>query len=640
MTAAISFKKSLKDFPRLERLSPATGFMEFAGRAGARRQRDPKTTEPATTMNTFMKNAPRILKQNAPPLLKVSRRLLALTTSFLVGAWLGGTGLRAQAQPLTWLGGFEGINSGWTPADPIIAAGPGSLVTMVSGKIAIHNKQGAKLFEQNLGAGGFWWPVGGDQVAEPWVIYDPHTDRFMAVAAEKGNENGFIYLAVSKDSTPTGSADWHKYALQTPANGGVPSPDYPSTNPGYPKAAVDDKALYITTKYLLNTGFSHNRITAIDKLPLLAGNPVDVVFEHDFTTHFGALHPVMVYDPAAPMYFVTQDPNVETVSIYSLADVLTASPSLDVSTLVVDAYDQPPDVPQLGSTERLFNRGSRFMSGVVRNGSLWTAHAITDPAVDGESVVRWYQFDITGMPATDAILVQRGNVDPGPGIHTWVPHINVDADGNMGLGFSVGGASQYAAIGYTGRRVDDPAGYTLPVQIARAGAAPYTFGGWGEYSGLAIDPNGYTFWLFHEYPAKLKNARTLNWRTFVGAFEVIPPPPPADPLHCGDLDRSAANSGKNNWKATVVITMHDGNHAPAQGATVSIQWSGGASSSSSAVTDANGRCTFISGNISKQSPNATLTITSASHATLTYFVAANHDPDGDSTGTSITVNKP
>jgi hypothetical protein len=118
-----------------------------------------------------------------------------------------------------------------------------------------------------------------------------------------------------------------------------------------------------------------------------------------------------------------------------------------------------------------------------------------------------------------------------------------------------------------------------------------------------------------------------------------PPPPPANPLHSGDLDGSSANSGKN-WKATVVITMHDGNHAPVANATVSIQWSGGASGSSSPVTDANGRCTVISGNISKQSLSATLTITSVTHATLTYSAAANHDPDGDSNGTSITVNKP
>lgn len=120
----------------------------------------------------------------------------------------------------------------------------------------------------------------------------------------------------------------------------------------------------------------------------------------------------------------------------------------------------------------------------------------------------------------------------------------------------------------------------------------------------------------------------------------VAPPPPADPLHSGDLDGSATNSGKNNWKATVVVTMHDGNEQPVQGATVLIAWGGGASGTASLVTDASGRCTFVSGNITKSSPNATLTITGATHSTLTYSAVVNHDPDGDSNGTSITVNKP
>ncbi|MBN8247877.1 MAG: SBBP repeat-containing protein, partial [Verrucomicrobia bacterium] len=120
----------------------------------------------------------------------------------------------------------------------------------------------------------------------------------------------------------------------------------------------------------------------------------------------------------------------------------------------------------------------------------------------------------------------------------------------------------------------------------------------------------------------------------------LPPPPPSNPLHGGDLDGSSANSGKNSWKATVVVTLHDGNEQPIPGATVSVAWGGGAGGAANAVTDANGRCTFVSGNISKSSSSATLTITGASHPTLTYSAAANHDPDGDSNGTSITVSKP
>jgi hypothetical protein len=525
--------------------------------------------------------------------------------------------------PPTWLGGFEGVYSGWIPADPIIAAGPGSLVTMVNGRIAIFNKQGTKLFEQNLGAGGFWTAQGADQVVEPWVIFDPHTSRFFAIARDIGSNLGYVYLAVSKTSTPAGSADWYKHRLHLPGAG--------ETYPALPKAGADAQALYISVQYF----GSHSEVIGIPKAPLLTGGPVSMVYHEAFQA-WGPPYPALVFDPLAPMYFVTQDPNSETVTIHALPDILNPL-SLTTTTLNVAPFDQPPDVPQLGSDVLLETGGSRFLSGVVRNGSLWTAHTILDPAVGNEAVVRWYEFDVAGFPG-QATLAQSGNVNDGPGIHTCYPAINVDADGNMGLTFSVGRADQYAAIGYTGQRVTDPAGFTLPVQIARAGESFYTASAWGAYGGLAIDPIDDTFWLFHQYPIKQKG-NSGSWRTFVGAFDLVPPAPPANPLHCGDLDGSSVNQSGSKWRATVVVTMHDGNHAPVQGASVTVQWSTGASAT--AATAANGQCTFTLSNLSRQStPSVNLTITNATHTILTYDAGENHDMDGVSNGTIIVVPRP
>lgn len=131
---------------------------------------------------------------------------MALAFAALVSGWMPALHSASQAQAPELLKGFEGIYSASVPADPIIAAGPDSLVTMVSGKIAIFSKEGAKLFEQNIGAGGFWWP-GADQVAEPWVIFDPHSERFMASAAEFGDGKGRLHLAVLRDPYPRSSSD-------------------------------------------------------------------------------------------------------------------------------------------------------------------------------------------------------------------------------------------------------------------------------------------------------------------------------------------------------------------------------------------------------------------------------------------------
>lgn len=109
-------------------------------------------------------------------------------------------------------------------------------------------------------------------------------------------------------------------------------------------------------------------------------------------------------------------------------------------------------------------------------------------------------------------------------------------------------------------------------------------------------------------------------------------------VHVGDLD-ATNTGGKSGWRATITITLHDGNHGPVSGATVSGAWSDGYSGNSSCTTGTNGQCGVTSGNIPKRKTSATFTVTNVSGA-LTYQSSSNHDPDGDSNGTSITVFRP
>jgi hypothetical protein len=60
------------------------------------------------------------------------------------------------------------------------------------------------------------------------------------------------------------------------------------------------------------------------------------------------------------------------------------------------------------------------------------------------------------------------------------------------------------------------------------------------------------------------------------------------------------------------------------------------------VSDANGQCVFTSSPIHKRYSPVSLTVTSVMPPTadLHYQPAFNHDPDGESNGTSISVLKP
>lgn len=116
-------------------------------------------------------------------------------------------------------------------------------------------------------------------------------------------------------------------------------------------------------------------------------------------------------------------------------------------------------------------------------------------------------------------------------------------------------------------------------------------------------------------------------------------PSTATTTHVGDLDRLSVSNG-STWTANVTITIHDNNHGLVSNATVSGSWSNGTTGSASCATNSNGQCTVSRSGLAKRISSVSFSVTSVSHATLTYSSSNNHDPDGDSNGTSIVIPKP
>jgi hypothetical protein len=110
-------------------------------------------------------------------------------------------------------------------------------------------------------------------------------------------------------------------------------------------------------------------------------------------------------------------------------------------------------------------------------------------------------------------------------------------------------------------------------------------------------------------------------------------------MHVGDIDGTTEVKGKN-WNAIVVITIHDNNHKPVANATVNGNWGNAYTGTGSCITNTSGSCTIKSGRAAKDSSVITFTVGSISHSSLPYVSTNNHDPDGDSNGTTITIQKP
>ena len=70
---------------------------------------------------------------------------------------------------------------------------------------------------------------------------------------------------------------------------------------------------------------------------------------------------------------------------------------------------------------------------------------------------------------------------------------------------------------------------------------------------------------------------------------------------------------------------------------MNVDWPAGFAGDTSCDTNISGQCSVISGNIANRNKSVTLTVTGVNDPG--YYSMDNHDPDGDSDGTMITVFK-
>ena len=112
-------------------------------------------------------------------------------------------------------------------------------------------------------------------------------------------------------------------------------------------------------------------------------------------------------------------------------------------------------------------------------------------------------------------------------------------------------------------------------------------------------------------------------------------------MHVGDLDGSSQRIMGKNWKAIVTVAVHDSDELPLANVIVSGYWNGDSSDTKSCFTDANGQCNVTSGKLNdSQQGNVTFSVDDLSLAPYSYQSADNHDQDGDSDGTAISVSGP
>jgi hypothetical protein len=175
-------------------------------------------------------------------------------------------------------------------------------------------------------------------------------------------------------------------------------------------------------------------------------------------------------------------------------------------------------VPQPGVAQRLDAQGDKIMARLVyrRIGdreSIVAAHSVDTSA--GGGGVRWYEFRIDRQRAVS--VLQQGTFAPDDRFR-WLPSATMDRLGNIGIGYSFGGADAFPGQRFAGRRADDPAGrLTLREAILVDGQGAQNAIRWEDYTQTAIDPaDDCTIWYVGDYMKP--GAATYSSR--IGAFRL------------------------------------------------------------------------------------------------------------------------
>lgn len=118
------------------------------------------------------------------------------------------------------------------------------------------------------------------------------------------------------------------------------------------------------------------------------------------------------------------------------------------------------------------------------------------------------------------------------------------------------------------------------------------------------------------------------------------PPPRAEVIHIGDIDGEAIDDDPPGgfWRATVTFYVEDQDGQPVEGADVHAFSSTGQTLPDICTTDASGHCTQDQG--STTGDRRVIWVTDIVKTLTTYDSTLNTDPDGDSDGTTIVIEKP
>jgi len=175
-------------------------------------------------------------------------------------------------------------------------------------------------------------------------------------------------------------------------------------------------------------------------------------------------------------------------------------------------------VPQPGTDRRLDSQGDKIMARLTDrivdgHESVVAVHSIN--TTSGGGGVRWYEFRVGKDRSLS--LYQQGTY-MSDGNYRWLPSAAMDKFGNIGIGYTYGGAEIPAGQRFAGRLEKDPLGQlTLHETTLVEGEGFQMAMRWEDYTQTAVDPDDdCTIWYVGDYIKK----DAASYSSKIGAFRM------------------------------------------------------------------------------------------------------------------------
>lgn len=428
----------------------------------------------------------------------------------------------AERATATIVKNFAGMSntSGVAPPDTQGDVSPEYYMQMVNLSFQIFDKNGQSLYGPALSStlwSGFTGPWTGTNDGDPIVLYDQYADRWIATQFSLPNyPSGPFYelIAISQTNDPRGT--WYRYAYEF------------ADMPDYPKFGVWPDGYYMTINRFAppRLTFAGGAVSVFNRADMIAGvsNAPSITF--NLSTSYGSLLPADLdgqLPPAgSPNYLANMGTNSLRIWKATIDWANTGNSTLQLTqTLTTSSFSYSGiTINQPGTSQTLDALASRLMYRLqYRNfGSyevMMTNHTVNANGT-GQAGVRWYE--LRKYPGQSWTIYQQGTYAPNDGVDRWMASVAMNANGDIGIGYSASGSSVYPSVRFAGRTATAALGVLdVPEVIIHAGASSQTgVNRWGDYSMMSVDPvNDLTFWYTNEY-----SSGGWNWKTKIASLNI------------------------------------------------------------------------------------------------------------------------